>query len=120
MTEDAWNDPTNHFIAYLLRGRTAELPDGDVLVVLNAGPAQADFVMPGVPGQRFTFLVDTRTADGRPAAEVVAPTGSTVVIPADTVLVASGPTLARPFLRRLRRRRRCRTSHPLPSRRSRD
>ena len=91
MTEDAWNDPSNLFVAYLLYGRTAEFPAGDVLVVLNAGPAQPEFVVPGVPGQRFTFLVDTRTADGRPPAEVVTSTGSTVVIPADTVLVASAP-----------------------------
>ena len=59
MAEDTWNDPTNHFLAYLLRGRSAEFPDGDVLVVLNAGPEASAFVMPGVPGQRFTFLVDT-------------------------------------------------------------
>jgi isoamylase len=91
MAEDTWNDPTNHFLAYLLRGRSAEFPDGDVLVVLNAGPEVSAFVMPGVPGQRFTFLVDTRSGDGRPAAEWSAESRSTLSVPGHTVLVASGP-----------------------------
>jgi len=91
MAGDTWNDPTNHFIAYLLRGRSAELPDGDVLVVLNAGAEESGFVTPGAPGQRFTFLVDTRSADGQPSTGWTAEAGSTLVVPAHTVLVASGP-----------------------------
>jgi hypothetical protein len=91
MAAEGWNDPTNHFIAYLLRGRSADLPDGDVLVVLNAGAQESGFVTPGARGQRFTFLVDTRAADGRPAMGWAAEAGSALVVPAYTVLVASGP-----------------------------
>ncbi len=91
MAEDTWNDPTNHFVAYLLRGRTAELPDDDVLVVLNAGPAESGFVTPGRPGQEFTVLLDTGTAEGRPAPGPAITSGSTLFVPGRTVLVAAGP-----------------------------
>ena len=71
MSTEKWQDPANRFIAYLLRGAAADPPDDDVLVVLNAGAAQAGFVTPGAPGQRFRLLLDTGSTDGRPAALTV-------------------------------------------------
>jgi len=59
--------------------------------VLNAGAQESGFVTPGAPGQRFTLLVDTRSADGRPAPGWTAEAGSGLVVPAHSVLVASGP-----------------------------
>ena len=90
MTQDGWNDPTGHFIAYLLRGRTAGPPDDDVLVMLNAGSPETGFVTPGAPGQRFRLLLDTGTTDGQPTERVIE-AGSTQTVPGRTVLVAVGP-----------------------------
>ena len=91
MTQDGWNDPTNHFIAYLLRGRSDQPPpDDDVLVVLNAGPAEAGFVVPGTPGRCFELLLDTGTAEGLPVERAIE-AGSTLTVPGRTVLVAAGP-----------------------------
>ena len=95
MGVEVWNDPTNHFISYLLRGRSAELPDGDVLVILNAGAEESGFVTPGAPGQCFTMLVDTCNVDGRPVPGWTAQAGSVLVVPAHSVLVASGPRRGR-------------------------
>ena len=89
MTDERWHDPANHFLAYLLRGRTDGPPDEDVLVVLNASTEPARFVTPGVPGQRYRLLLDTGTPDGSPAP-VPVEAGVPVTVAGATVLVAAG------------------------------
>ncbi len=91
MTGAGWNDPGNHFIAYLLAGDRATEPDDDVLVVLNATSQAAPFVVPGVAGQRYTLLLDTGLEDGRPAVATAFDKGSTIDVAPQTVLVAAAP-----------------------------
>jgi glycogen operon protein len=91
MTGAAWNDPSNHFIAYLLAGDGADEPDDDLLVVLNATLERVSFTAPGVAGQRFSLLLDTGSDDGRPVAGAGFEKGDAVDVAPQTVLVASAP-----------------------------
>jgi isoamylase len=91
MTEAAWSDPGNHFIAYLLAGDQADEPDDDVLVVVNASSEAAAFVVPGVDGQQYTVLLDTGIDDGRPALGARFDQGAVLDVAPQTVLVAAGP-----------------------------
>jgi isoamylase len=96
MTTERWQDPANRFLAYVLAGRTAEPPDDDILVILNADTNPTDFTVPDGPagnrsGGSFMVLLDTTTADGAPApAQALAP-GSVVTIPSRTTVVAARP-----------------------------
>ncbi len=91
MTDSAWSDPDNHFIAYLLAGDRADSPDDDVLVVVNAGLDAAAFAVPGLSGQRFSMLLDTGIDDGRPELGAGFDAGSVLDVAAQTVLVAAAP-----------------------------
>ena len=91
MSAERWNDPDNHFIAFLLAGDRSEEPADDLLVVLNAGLAEAAFTVPGDAGRRFDLQLDTGSADGLPAAGAGLDAGTTVSIPPRTVLVAAAP-----------------------------
>jgi isoamylase len=99
MTGERWNDPGNHFLAFLLAGdRTdargldgAPLADDDLLVVLNAATEEARFVVPGRPGTPFALLLDTGRDDGRPPVPEQVEVGAELVVPARTVLVAAAP-----------------------------
>jgi len=89
MTDVAWLDPGNRFVAYLLAGDKADEPDDDVLVAINASSAPAPFVAPGLDGQQFALLLDTGLDDGQPAAGVGFATGAVVMVEPQTVLVAA-------------------------------
>jgi glycogen operon protein len=89
MTGAAWADPGNHVIAWLLAGDRAGEPDDDVLVVVNASLDRAAFAVPGVAGQRFTLLLDTSIADGKPPVPTSFDAGTTLDVEPQTVLVAA-------------------------------
>jgi isoamylase len=91
MSGERWNDPDNHFIAFLLAGDRADEPADDLLVVLNAGLSEAAFTVPGDPGRRFDLQLDTASADGLPPAGAGLDAGATVVVAPRHVLVAAAP-----------------------------
>ena len=91
MTGVGWNDPSNHFISYLLAGDQADEPDDDVLVVINASLERVAYTVPGIDRQRYALLLDTGRDDGRPAAGTGFEQGETIDVAPQTVLVAAAP-----------------------------
>jgi isoamylase len=89
MSAQRWKDPANHFIAYLLAGDRADLPDDDVLVILNADEAPAVFVVPGAPAVHYTVLLDTGADDGAPTQAGGFDAGGQLTVPPRTAIVAS-------------------------------
>jgi isoamylase len=103
MTTQRWQDPTNHFIAFLLAGdgidtfdpHGAPAHDEDILVVLNADTVPSQFTIPGRASVNYTVVVDTGQADGGPGTALW-PVGQVTTIPARTVIVAAAATPPRP------------------------
>ncbi|MBA3746507.1 MAG: glycogen debranching protein GlgX [Solirubrobacterales bacterium] len=91
MTAVGWNDPSNHFISYLLAGDRADEPGDDVLVVLNASLERVPFTVPGIAGQRYALLLDTGLEDGKPPAGAGFERGAAIHVAPQTVLVAAAP-----------------------------
>ncbi len=99
MTTGRWEDPSTRFLGFLLAGDRVDpvTPEGapqrddDVLVLLNAGDAPADFTVPGRPGAVYRVVVDTTAADGAPAAGAGLKAGDRCAVPPRTVLVATAP-----------------------------
>jgi isoamylase len=89
MSDRRWNDPANHFIAYLLAGDRADRPDDDVLVILNADTLPAGFVVPGAPAKHYEVVLDTGTEDGSPSAIGSFDSGAQLDVGPRTVIVAT-------------------------------
>ena len=85
MTEPDWFDSGRRTIGMYLDGRGLRergprgepVQDDSFLLVLHAGADDRDVVLPDGPyADAFRVLVDTTTADGRPAGEAVLEAGT--------------------------------------------
>ncbi|MEU1040988.1 glycogen debranching protein GlgX [Streptomyces sp. NPDC005907] len=95
MTERDWYAPAATLGMYLsgrdIPGRDARgapVVDDSFLAVLHAGDRPAAFVLPGPPwAAEYEVVVDTSREEQREAPGVVHPAGTTVTVPARTVLL---------------------------------
>jgi isoamylase len=86
MTEQDWNFPEGRFLSYVLGPMQKDRPP--LYVVLNAAPAQVEFVFPTLPGQQnWTVVLDT-APEPRVGAKFAS--GSRLQAPPRAVLAFSG------------------------------
>jgi isoamylase len=100
MTGEDWFDERRRTIGMwidgstsLSRDREGELVGDDSwLLLLHAGDARADVTLPGSAfGEKFVPVLDTGTRRGTPVSDSALPPGTTLTLPARTLLVFRTP-----------------------------
>ncbi len=94
MTDADWFDPNRHTLLMWLNGHDVRghgphgepLIDDSWLVVLHAGPSDADVTLPGAPyGEAYTPVVDTASPTGEPADDAPVSAGVAMTLPGRTL-----------------------------------
>jgi isoamylase len=100
MTDPDWFDDTRRTLGMwvdgsesLSRDREGKLvPDDSWLLLLHAGPAPIDMIMPGLQyGKRYEPVLDTSIRRGTPASTIPLEPGDIVTVPARGLLVFRAP-----------------------------
>jgi glycogen operon protein len=100
LAEPDWEDDARRTLGMWIDGsnsqsRTREgelLTDHSWLLLMHAGAEPIDVVLPGVEfGETFKPTLDTTTADGEPASTRSLPAGSSLTMPARSLLLLKAP-----------------------------